>query len=217
MPCALHAGLPGADGRADALKAAERLAAAIETRGYALVDGFVDGRTTSALRARLDALDAAGRMKPASVGRVGGRARDGDIRGDRTCWLDVESTDPHERILAQRLETVRLAVNERLALGLFDFEGHYAVYPAGAGYARHRDRFADDDARVLSVVLYLNDTLWLAADGGALQLFVDQQTVEVTPSAGTLVAFLSERFDHRVMPARRVRRSIAGWFSRRRG
>jgi SM-20-related protein len=37
----------------------------------------------------------------------------------------------------------------------------------------------------------------------------------VSPCAPTLVAFLSERFEHEVLPARRERLSLTGWFGRR--
>jgi SM-20-related protein len=84
------------------------------------------------------------------------------------------------------------------------------VYPIGAGYARHRDRFRDDDARVLSLACYLNPH-WDAEDGGALRLHLDAGPVEILPQAGTGVCFLSE-LEHEVLPARRERHSIAAWF-----
>jgi len=91
---------------------------------------------------------------------------------------------------------------------------HYALYPPGAGYARHRDRFRDDDARVLSCVLYLNHG-WTSDDGGALRLYVDDRAIDVMPQAGTFVAFLAADFDHEVLPARRERASLTGWLRRR--
>src|SRR2546422_115217 len=93
----------------------------------------------------------------------------------------------------------------------------YAVAPefldrAGAGYARHIDRFRDDDTRVLSIVLYLNDR-WRNEDGGMLRLHLERgRSIDAIPYEGTLVAFLSDRFAHEVLPARRERFSIAGWF-----
>jgi len=35
------------------------------------------------------------------------------------------------------------------------------------------------------------------------------------PEAGTFVAFLAERFPHEVLPARRPRLALTGWFRRR--
>jgi SM-20-related protein len=37
----------------------------------------------------------------------------------------------------------------------------------------------------------------------------------VLPQGGRLVAFLSDRFEHEVLPARRERMSFTGWFRRR--
>ena len=142
---------------------------AIAARGHAAAPRFADDAMVAALRARALALDKAGLFAPSAVGRGAGRIERADIRGDRIAWLDRDSHDRGERALFGALEALRLAANRALQLGLFDFEGHYAIYPAGRGYARHRDRFRDDDARVLSVVLYLNDR-WRADEGGALRL-----------------------------------------------
>ena len=95
-----------------------------------------------------------------------------------------------------------------------EVEAHYAIYPPGTRYGRHRDRFRDDDARVLSCVLYLNDA-WTHDDGGALRLYDGDGAIDVLPEGGRLVAFLSADFEHEVLPARRERLSIAGWFRRR--
>ena len=178
---------------------------------------FVPPAAVTALRRRAAALDAAGLLCAAAIGRAEHRAVDAQLRGDRIRWLDEPAVDPAERALRAALEAVRLALNRQLALGLFALEAHYAIYAAGAGYAPHRDRFRDDDARVLSCVLYLNDA-WRADDGGALRLhFDDGTTRDVLPAGGTLVAFLSERFVHEVRPAARERISITGWFRRRAG
>jgi len=37
----------------------------------------------------------------------------------------------------------------------------------------------------------------------------------VHPTGGTLVLFLSERFAHEVLPAKRERLSLTGWFKSR--
>jgi SM-20-related protein len=63
-------------------------------------------------------------------------------------------------------------------------------------------------------VLYLNEG-WRAEDGGALRLYLPDGPHDVSPCAPTLVAFLSERFEHEVLPARRERLSLTGWFGRR--
>jgi SM-20-related protein len=182
--------------------------------GHALVRDALPGNVVAGLRRRARALDRAGAFAQAGVGRAGARAPRSDIRGDRIAWLDDAPDDDAERALAAWLEALRLRCNRDLLLGLVDVEAHYAIYPAGARYARHRDRFRDDDARVLSCVLYLNDA-WSDDDGGALRLYTAEGAVDVAPAGGTFVAFLSADFDHEVLPARRERLSLTGWFRRR--
>jgi SM-20-related protein len=197
---------------------ADAIAAIVEgiaARGYAVTPGFLDVHVIGALRARAWTLERQGLLASAGVGRGSDRSLRTDVRGDRIGWLDEATPDPAYESVQRALEGLRIAVNRELALGLFEFEGHYALYPAGARYARHNDRFRDDDARVLSVILYLND-LWRAADGGALRLFVgERETIDIVPAGGTLVTFLADRFDHEVLPANRPRVSLTGWFRRR--
>jgi SM-20-related protein len=189
---------------------------AIATLGYAVVPHFVDDSTVAALRSRVLQSDATGLLFPAAIGHESRRLERADIRGDRIQWLDQDSRDEFEQSLYVKLETLRLGVNRALQLGSFDFEGHYAIYSTGRGYARHLDRFRDDDTRTLSIVLYLNDD-WRSEDEGALRLYLPSgEQVDVIPEGGTLVAFLADRFAHEVLPAKRDRLSIAGWFRRRR-
>ena len=195
--------------------AAERLAAAIERDGYGIQPSFVQSADIALLRAQALSLDANAHLHAGGVGRGGRRAVNSAIRGDRIGWLEDTPVVPAEQRLHVALEDLRLAMNRHLALGLFEFEGHYALYPPGAAYARHRDRFRDEDSRILSCVLYLNDT-WSSADGGVLRLHLAHgETRDIAPHGGTLVVFLSERFEHEVLPAARARVSLAGWFRRR--
>ena len=183
--------------------------------GYAIVPDALPAATIAVLRARALALDAAGVLAPARVGRGPGRDRRDDVRGDRIRWLDAGTQDPAEATALAFLAGLRVACNRALMTGLAEYEGHFAVYPPGAAYARHRDRFRDDDARVLSCVLYLNDA-WRADEGGALRLYVDAaKTHDVVPAGGTLVAFLADAFEHEVLPATRTRIALTGWFRRR--
>jgi SM-20-related protein len=169
----------------------------------------------AALRTRLDERDTAAHLRPAGIGRGAKSLTRADIRGDRIDWLDPDAPHVSECGPWQMLEALRCACNATLQLGLFDCEAHYAAYPPGRGYARHIDRFRDDDARVLSFILYLNAG-WTDDDGGALLLDTGRaEPMEIVPNGGTFVAFLSDRFPHEVAPARRLRRSLAGWFRRR--
>jgi SM-20-related protein len=147
----------------------------------------------------------------ARVGAPGTEQRREVIRGDFTCWLR-EPLAPCERVLFDRLEDLRLQLNRDLFLGLFELEWHYASYPPGAAYARHVDQPSGSVRRQISLVLYLNPG-WQPSDGGALRIYTaDRNYVDVEPLGGRLVCFLTSGREHEVMPARRERHSISGWF-----
>ena len=188
---------------------------AIAADGLAVARGAIPEMLVRALCDAGRQRDAAGEFHGAAVGRGAARIERTDVRGDRIRWLEPWDAQPAETALFALVDALRVAVNEALYLGLFDFEGHYAIYPPGAGYARHRDRFRDDDARVLTLIVYLNDG-WTAAHGGALRVECGGGvTRDVAPEGGTLVAFLSDRFPHEVLPASRERLAFTGWFRRR--
>src|ERR1700690_3233969 len=180
-------------------------------------DGFCAfGNARRALRGdRRRRLRARRRIHAAGIGRGVALQQGPEVRGDRILWLEERTAAPAEVAFWRAIEALRLALNETLYLGLFDFEGHYAMYPPGACYRRHRDRFIDDDSRILSCVLYLND-VWTTVDGGALRIHIDGKGArDVLPAGGTFVCFQAERFEHEVLPAARERLSLTGWFRRR--
>lgn len=198
--------------------AIDRLCAAIAADGCGVEVDFLPQPMVSALAKEARARDAAGAFHAAGVGRGVARIRQSDVRGDRILWLDESSASPVERPFWQALDELRLALNATLQLGLFSFEAHYALFPAGAFYRRHRDRFRDaaaaSDVRVISCAMYLNED-WHLADGGALRIYEGERVRDVLPVAGTLACFLSDRFEHEVLPATRERLAITGWFRRR--
>jgi len=190
----------------------EALADALAARGACRILGLPDATSTRALRDDLLRLSATGELATAATGRGAGRVLQPALRGDRTLWLDDPRCGTAAGDFLASLDELRIALNERLFLGLSETEAHYARYAPGTGYARHRDRFRDSDARVLSLVAYLNDD-WNAADGGALRLHFDDGAVDIAPLGGTAVCFRSE-LEHEVLPAMRERLSIAAWFRR---
>jgi len=191
---------------------------AIAERGWIICPDFISAETLHTLRQHLFANWRAGKLQPAGIGRGQQSQVRTDIRGDSRCWL--EASDKRLSAYFSVMQTLRETLNAALYLGLWELETHFSVYPAGAVYQRHRDSFNDillrpDTERVLSTVLYLNET-WQESDGGILRLYLDAgQTLDISPQGGTLVLFLSASFDHEVLPATRERFSIAGWFKRR--
>ncbi len=193
------------------------VAAGLERSGYAIVDAFLDDSTVAALAAECLDLHARAQLRPAAIGHGEGRHVDVALRGDRTHWFDPAALSAAQTRYWSRMDRLRHELNRALLLGLDELEAHFALFPAGSRYARHRDRFRDDDTRVLSTVLYLNAG-WKRSEGGALRLYVGSDATvthhDVLPVAGTLAVFLSADFEHEVMPAGRDRMSIAGWLRR---
>jgi SM-20-related protein len=194
----------------------DEMVEALARQGWDFVPRFLAEDETAALRGECLSALASGAFHAAGVGSGAARVVS-ELRGDHVLWLDESQASPPLQAVLSRLEVLRQALNRSLYLGLFDLELHYAAYPAGAGYQRHLDRFHDDDRRALTVILYLNPPEWSAADGGQLRFWpeMDAPAMDILPAGGTLVAFLSERFWHQVLPARRQRLSLTGWFRRR--
>lgn len=191
------------------------LADAIATTGWGWVDTFLVDAELEPLVHSARALQSTSRFRPAGIGRGARRQIVPGLRGDSICWLDADRQGGAIATVFARMDALRLLLNERLYLGLFDYEAHFAIYPPGARYARHLDQHRGESARVLSAVLYLN-TGWQPDDGGALRLYVDaDRRVDLAPEGGRLVVFLSERFEHEVLPAARERLALTGWFRHR--
>ena len=198
-----------------ALASPDALADALAERGWAVTPGFLTDAEAAALLAEGLALRAD--FHRAGIGRGADHQVAAQVRGDEVLWLDEHATAPAQRLYLDRMAELQVALNRALFLGLFSYETHVAVYPPGAFYRRHLDAFhGGGTGRTLSCVLYLNDG-WADADGGHLRLYLDGERsepyVDVRPEAGTLVTFLSERFEHEVLPATRERASVTGWFS----
>ena len=193
----------------------DRAVAALKTEGWVVLEDFVSLDFVRQVRREAAALVGRGSFRIAGVGRGPQWKVRPDIRGDQVHWLDPQRTQGMQAVWLEIAELLRRRLNASLVLGLFDYEAHLALYPPSASYERHRDHFAGTEDRVLTTTLYLNED-WRRDDGGLLRIFVsDTETVEVLPSAGTLVLFLSQDFEHEVSVARRERWSVTGWFRRR--
>ncbi len=192
----------------------EEIARQLEATGSCICPGFLETALTAELRDELDRLHGAGRFLRAGTGQgVGLEVRD-QIRRDEIHWLNFEDATPVQQRLWARLGALKDAFNRTLYLGLSEFEGHYAAYPRGGFYKRHRDSFQTDDARVVSLILYLNRD-WQPADGGQLRIYESDSHVDIEPRGGTLVVFLSRELEHEVLLSQAARYSFSGWFKTR--
>lgn len=189
----------------------ERIAADLETQGYTILPDALPESLRASLLNYLAGLETR-RFRAATIGRGQEQMRNRFVRRDRIHWID--EGNPHSRDWQDWTQSLRLYLNRRLFLGLFSFESHFSFYQPGDFYKKHFDAFVGQSNRVLSLVTYLNRG-WEPDQGGELVLYAnegDEPLLKVQPAFGTLVLFLSTEFPHEVLPVRRERFAVAGWF-----
>lgn len=196
----------------------EQLISKITQHGFGMIDNFLQESTTLELANEIATLQHQSLMQDAGTGREH-KAVNKHLRGDMIYWLDDTDPSAPQQDYFRQMEALRLQLNRQLYLGLFALESHLALYPAGSGYKKHIDRFATMNdgkpMRQISSILYLNQD-WEEIDGGHLRLYKtaenDSEYLDILPTGGRLVIFLSDTFYHEVLPAGRDRMSLTGWF-----
>lgn len=188
----------------------------LEKQGWTSQDDFFPPDLCAELRDLITRESAAGTMKKAGIGRGENFRIDPELRADFIRWIDDQDSSAAIIQVKNIFEEFRRSINRELFLGLNGFEGHLTVYPAGAGYARHLDQFADKSSRTISLIVYLNEG-WLPENGGCLRIFGndDPKTeTDILPVSGRMVAFVSNETFHQVLPNNKPRYSLTGWFLR---
>lgn len=189
----------------------ERISADIKIKGYSINPDALPIELGNSLIKHLSRLRK-DKFNQAKIGRDKQLMRNEIVRGDKLSWVTDDSDAGKEWL--HWVAQMQTFLNRRLFLGLFSFESHFSHYSPRDFYRRHYDAFKGDVNRVLSLVVYLNPN-WLPEYAGNLVLYTDEndcEGIKVTPSFGTVVAFLSEDFPHEVQITQRDRYSIAGWF-----
>jgi SM-20-related protein len=182
--------------------------------GWAIITDLLAPATIVALTAEANSLWTGAAFKAAGVGRGEAFQVRADIRSDHILWLDEANLTAPQSAYFDAMNQLQQELNAQLFVGVQSLEAHYAVYPPGAFYQKHLDRFSTADERILSCSLYLNPD-WDESDGGALRLYEGERSFDVYPHAGTFVLFRSDAIVHEVLPAQRERFSLTGWFKRR--
>jgi SM-20-related protein len=136
---------------------------------------------------------------------------DSTKRSDKTLWIDEDASVQSEYLAFSN--GLKEYLNRALYLGLSYYESHFAIYEEGDFYEKHLDAFKNSKNRVVTTVYYMNES-WTESNGGELIIYDEENEVlsKVIPNANTLVIFLSDRFPHEVLVAKKKRYSIAGWF-----
>lgn len=193
----------------------------IAQHGIAITEQFLPDTTIELLAEELCQLASLNTLKAAGTGREY-KAINAELRGDHIHWLDEQSCSPAQQVYFSAMEALRLELNRRLFLGLFGLESHLALYPPSRGYQKHIDRFRGEHPakplRQISAILYLNPH-WQDSNGGHLRIYLDKGNtanaspyVDIAPTGGKAVFFLSDTFYHEVLAADRDRMSLTGWF-----
>jgi SM-20-related protein len=187
----------------------EDIVARLSRDGWAVARRAISPDLVEGLREEMAQREAAGELQPAGVGRS---RTAHEMRRVWASWIDGRSQA--EQSFLRSADNLRRRLNQRLYLGLFEFEAQFLLYPPGGFYARHVDSLGGARSRIVSLVAYLNAG-WREEDGGELLIWrgsEEQPVASVAPEAGTLVLMLSEETPHEARPAKMTRRAIAGWF-----
>lgn len=156
---------------------------------------------------RIKELETQKSFKQAAIGNRTEKQTNSEIRSDTIFWLEKE--DATFTFFFKKIDELILHLNRNFYLGINDLEFHLAHYPAGAFYKKHKDAFKSDDARKISVILYLNRN-WKKENGGELKLYLGDPEKTIEPIAGRLVVFESH-LEHEVLESKTDRYSITGW------
>ena len=190
------------------IKLYEKITDALVKDGYVIIrDAFNTDLPQKLLKFAQNEKD----FKKAGISNANNLHIDNQKRRDKIYWLD-EDYDIQSEFLSFT-KGLKKYLNKELYLGLSYYESHFAIYKEGDFYEKHLDAFKQDKNRVVTTVFYLNNN-WQKDDGGELIIYNkdDKKLAEVAPEANTLVVFMSEKFPHEVLKAKRKRYSIAGWF-----
>ncbi len=195
----------------------ETLLDSLSTQGYVVCENFLPEQIILALRDEAQKRYANLEMRAAKTGLLN-QSQQSNIRGDQIMWLDEQLENSAIQAYFEQMHALRMLLNQYLFMNLQAFETHFAIYTVGGAYQRHLDQFGhgnDAKARQLSSVLYLNND-WQVDNGGELRLYLNEiEYLDILPTAGKLVLFLSAKFWHEVRPAKRERVSLTGWFRSR--
>lgn len=137
-----------------------------------------------------------------------------NIRSDSIHWLDEQTkslSQAQNNFLEFAYEWMTI-VNRELYLGLKEFECHFSHYQSGQFYQKHTDQFKGNNARTLTLIVYLNTP----KEGGELVIYKkdDSNLIDqiIKPERNLMISFLSDSLYHEVLKAKDDRYAMTGWF-----
>lgn len=191
------------------------------TEGFVIVDNWMRDVSCDVSRLVNDSLGEPGRRGADGIRWV--RKEPQGARGDVATDLEEGQRPATDSVFADQL----LPAFEQLHQDLWTCIGmrgeqqqQLAWYPGdGTGYSAHYDSWpveeADSSIRKVTAILYCNPE-WQPEHGGTLKAWlpdhVGARVLEVEPTAGRLVVFLSGIVKHEVSPAYQPRVAFTNWF-----
>ncbi|MDX1346646.1 MAG: 2OG-Fe(II) oxygenase [Thiomicrorhabdus chilensis] len=190
----------------------EQLLDALVCQGWFEWPHAVTDELCQALLDEVQFYDEEGALQKAGIGRGQVHQLNQEIRRDQIKWLNGSTLA--QTTYLQQMAQLQYQLNRALFLGLFEYESHFALYKSGDFYKKHLDSFRGQANRMVTTVLYLNPN-WQSDWGGELVIYDEGSSCQlavIPPEMGKLVVFMSEQIPHEVLPTRKERVSIAGWF-----
>lgn len=181
---------------------------ALVDKGYIVIPDAFDIKLSHEL---LEFAQKQPNFKPAAISSIFTQKIDKSRRRDKILWLNEDKGVQSQYL--QLMNELQEQLNRELFLGIQYYESNFAHYEVGDFYETHYDAFMHSKNRIVTSVYYLNEA-WDESDGGELIIYDEENNfiTKVLPHANTLVVFLSEKFPHEVLTAKKDRFSIAGWF-----
>lgn len=187
----------------------EKIVNDVYEQRFCVVDNFISANEVTTLVQKINLLSENKQLKQAGIGKNAEHLTNTDIRSDYIYWVDENDTEL-QSLFFHFITELTQALNRLFYLGLKEHEFHLALYPPGSFYKKHRDAFKSDDARKITVLLYLNQN-WKQEDGGELILYKDDNSsLTIEPLGGRLLVFESE-MEHEVLLSKANRYSLTGW------
>jgi len=186
----------------------EMLIAMLVDKGWFYQEDFLDSEFC--LELLNEARDL--KWKQAQIGKGDKLQEALSIRNDSIVWIEDEQATKVQKNYLMQMNDLMTTLNQELYLGLKEFECHFAHYQPSGFYKKHLDQHSGSNARVVSSILYLNET----TKGGELAIYNrdNPEVIEelIKPRPGSFVCFLSNQIYHEVLPTESERFSLTGWF-----
>lgn len=181
--------------------------------GIAVINDFLSANGYLNLKNEILSHNNTQEFKKAAIGKNELETIDSSVRGDHIIWLNEEDSRPGVKAYFKRITNLYQYLNYSCFAGIQNYEFHFTKYPPNTFYKKHLDVFVQDDARMFSVIFYLNDH-WCKEDGGELVVYAKDKNLNIEPIANRLVFFDSKKFEHEVLKTTKNRYSLTGWFKK---